>query len=140
MPLSCARVRGAGCFICENMKKRLYAIRGAVCASNTEEDIAKNVSEMCSRLFEKNKVQAEDVVSIQFTLTPDLDALNPAAALRSGSSGIDVSRIPLFVSAEASVKGMMPRVIRVLITAYLPEKSEVQNVYINGAEALRPDL
>lgn len=120
--------------------KRLYAIRGAVCAENSKESISDGTVEMCSQIFEKNKIEPEDIVSVQFTLTKDLDEANPCAALRRNYKGIDVSKIPLFCSQEAYVKGSLEKVVRVLITVYLEQGSEIQNVYINGAECLRPDF
>ena len=77
---------------------------------------------------------------MHFTLTNDLDEANPCAALRREYKGIDVSKAALFCSQEAFVKGSLKKVIRLLLTAYLEEGSEVHNVYINGAEVLRPDF
>ncbi len=122
------------------MTKRIYGIRGAVCAENTPESIEKNVCKMCKVLFEKNNVESDDLVSIHFTMTADLDSMNAATALRKGDAGIDISRASLFVSQEAEIKGMMPFVIRVLVTVYLPESSSPVAVYLNGAEKLRPDF
>ena len=58
---------------------RLYGIRGATGAENTKESVTANVIEMCTKLFADNKVKAEDIVSIQFTVTSDLNVMNPAA-------------------------------------------------------------
>lgn len=120
--------------------KRLYGIRGAACAENTKKSISEATVKMCSEIFDSNKVQAEDIVSMHFTLTNDLDEANPCAALRREYKGIDVSKAALFCSQEAFVKGSLKKVIRLLLTAYLEEGSEVHNVYINGAEVLRPDF
>ncbi|MBP3366947.1 MAG: chorismate mutase [Treponema sp.] len=122
------------------MEKRLYGIRGAVCAQNTKESVLKNVGEMCRELFARNGIAAEDIVSIHFTMTPDLDCMNAAAALRSSSTGTDVSKAALFTSQEACIQGMMPGVVRVLVTSYLAEGSSPVHVYMNGAEKLRPDF
>ena len=46
--------------------------------------------------------------------------------------------MPLFCSQEPEIKGMLKKVIRVLITGYFDEKPIP--VYANGAEVLRPDL
>ncbi len=120
--------------------KRLYAIRGAACAENNADSITESTLKMCSAIFTKNKINENDIVSIQFTLTKDLDAKNPCAALRKGYSEIDISKIPLFCSQEAFIQGGLEKVIRVLITVYLEENSKIENVYINGAEVLRPDF
>lgn len=120
---------------------RLYGIRGATGAENTKETIIQNVCQMCNGIFEENNIDAENVVSIQFTITKDLNVLNPAAALRkSAESKIDVSKIPLFCSQEPEITGSPEKMIRVLVTTYLPEESEIKHIYINGGEKLRPDF
>ena len=123
-----------------SQNKRLAAFRGAVCVENTAESITENVCLMCRELFSRNKIKAEDIVSLQFTITDDITVLNPATALRRGNPGLDVSQVPLFCSQEAKIDGMMPKVIRALLTSYVDEGTERQNVYLNGAEKLRPDF
>lgn len=122
------------------MNKKLVAIRGATCSDNTPEQITQYVCEMCNQIFEKNGLNSEDIVSIQFTLTKDINVLNPATALRRGKTVIDVSEIPLFCSQEAEIAGGLDYVIRVMVTAYMNEVSKKHNVYINGGERLRPDF
>ena len=120
---------------------RLYGIRGATGAENTKESIISNVQQMCSAIFLKNKLKENNIVSIQFTITKDLTAMNPAAALRKGGDcGIDVSKVPLFCSAEPEIDGSPEKMIRVLVTSYADENTEIHHVYINGGEKLRPDL
>ncbi|MCK9169205.1 MAG: chorismate mutase [Treponema sp.] len=123
-----------------NTNIRLYGLRGAVCADNNAESIIKAVCTMCSSLFSYNIVLPENIVSIQFTITSDLTALNPAAALRKGKCGLDVSRCALFCSQEPATEHMLPKTIRVLVTTYMTEGSEPHHVYIQGAEKLRPDF
>jgi chorismate mutase len=120
--------------------EKLYAVRGAVCAENTKESIRKAVEVLCSKLFSENGISADDIVSIQFTMTQDLTALNPAAALRSCNCGIDVSQTALFCSSEPPIDGSLPRTIRVMVTAYLPQKTTVKHSYLGTAGSLRPDL
>lgn len=122
------------------MARRLYGIRGAVCCENTAEEIQSAVSEMCSRLFSENGLQGDDFVSLHFTMTSDLDALNPAAALRRSDCGDLVKEAALFCSAEAFVRGGLPRTIRLLVTAYMEEGSKPIHIYTGGAEVLRPDF
>ena len=122
------------------MKKRLCAIRGACFCENTPESILKNVGDMCRLLFSKNHLKTSDLVSIQFTMTRSLDALNAASALRKSDVGLDVSRVPLFVSQEVFTKGSPEKAIRVLITAYMKKDRIPKSVYINGAESLRADI
>lgn len=122
------------------MEKRLYGLRGATGALNTEDSIKKSVVEMCLRLFKENSLNVDDIVSIQFTITSDLTKMNPAAALRKGQNEFDVSPCALFCSQEPVIDGSPERMIRLLVTAYMPENSTLYHVYINGAEKLRPDF
>lgn len=123
------------------MEKRLAAFRGAVCVENTPESITENVCLMCRELFTRNSIKAEDIVSLQFTITNDITKLNPATALRRGDCGLDITAVPLFCSQEAFIEGGMPLVVRALLTTYVVESSaERHNVYLNGAEKLRPDF
>ncbi|MBQ6779713.1 MAG: chorismate mutase [Treponema sp.] len=122
------------------MEKRLYGLRGASGAENTRESVQKGVTELCRALFSDNALSPDDIVSVHFTLTKDLTALNPAFALRHGDVGIDVSRCALFTSQEADITGAPSGMIRVLVHAYLEEGAQPKHVYINGAEKLRPDF
>lgn len=122
------------------MEKRVCAIRGATRAENSRESILQNVESLCREIFERNTVSSEDLVSITFTQTRDLDELNPCYALRHGDVGIDVSSVALFSMNELETKGMLSRTIRVMVTAYLANPSEIFHVYKNGAEVLRPDF
>ena len=124
--------------MCQN--QRLTAFRGAVCVENKAESITENVCLMCRELFSRNNIKADDIVSLQFSITDDITVLNPATALRKGNPGLDVSQVPLFCCQEAKIEGGMPLVVRALLTAYVDEGAERRNVYLNGAEKLRPDL
>ncbi|MCR5724557.1 MAG: chorismate mutase [Treponema sp.] len=122
------------------MEKKLFGLRGASGAENTKESIQAGVVEMCRKLFAENNVRSEDIVSVHFTLTKDLNAVNPCFALRHGDVGIDVSQCALFASQEVDIQGSPECMIRVLIHAYLPSDAVVRHCYIRGAERLRPDF
>lgn len=119
----------------KEIQNRLYGIRGAICTQDTVDDIVKNTSLLYSTILKKNDISETDIVSIQFTTTPDLTKLNPAAALRKSGYASDV---PLFCSLEPVFENSLKNVIRCLILAYSQEKGK--SVYLNGAEVLRPDL
>ncbi len=114
---------------------RLYAVRGAVCCDNTEDSIGSMVPALYREILDRNGIEENDIVSILFTVTNDLVAMNPATALRRAGLAESVA---LFASAEPFVEGYLPRVIRVLVTYY--GTTAPRPVYMNGAEALRPDL
>ena len=115
------------------INKRLYGIRGAWCTENNAESICNDVAKMISSILAKNELQEDDIVSIQFSITNDLNILNPCAALRK----MDLCQnTALFCTQEAYIKGYLPKTIRVLITAYL--ETLPIHVYGGGAEVLRP--
>jgi len=114
---------------------RLYAVRGAVCCDNTKESISREIPRMYAEILARNSISEEEIVSVQFSVTGDLTAMNPATALRLAGSA---SAVPLFACAEPYVDGYLPGVVRVLVTFY--GDSAPVPVYLNGAEALRPDL
>ena len=120
------------------MKKRIYAVRGAIFAENTKDSIQEKAVKLFNAVVEKNAIKSQDIVSLHWTLTKDLDAMNPATALRLGKPAIDVSEIPLFCSQEAFIQGGRPKVIRMMLTAYLDQKPS--HIFLDGAEALRPDF
>lgn len=121
---------------------RLSAVRGAVTAENTKESIQIQTVKMVKEIIESNNLKLEDFVTIQFSLTEDLDELNPATALRLGKNELpyDLSGVPLFCTQEAYIKGGLEKVIRVLITGYFGEQNALKYVYLDGAKVLRPDI
>lgn len=120
------------------MEKRIYAVRGAIFAENTKDSIQEKAVKLFNAVVEKNGIKSQDIVSLHWTLTKDLDAMNPATALRLGKPAVDVSEIPLFCSQEAFIQGGRPKVIRMMLTAYLDQKPS--HIFLDGAEALRPDF
>ncbi|MBO7123487.1 MAG: chorismate mutase [Treponema sp.] len=120
------------------MEKRVYAARGAIFAENTKESIQEKAVKLFNAVVQKNGVQKDDVISLHWTLTKDLDAMNPATALRVGKAAFDASEIPLFCSQEAFIQGGRVGVIRMMLTAYMGQKPV--HVFLDGAEALRPDI
>ena len=117
-------------------EKRLFALRGAVMCLNDREDIKKQVTAMYDELLSKNNLGDEDIVSAIFSVTSDLDAENPATALRRAGRAENTA---LFVTQEACFQGSLERVIRLLVHCYLDVSRNAVHVYRNGAEALRPD-
>jgi len=116
--------------------KRLYALRGACQCENTQDDMCRQISLMYDELLETNNLAECDIVSVIFSVTGDLDAVNPSSALRkSGRAG----ELSLFSALEPECKNSLERTVRVIIHCYLDEVVNVNHVYRNGAEVLRPD-
>jgi chorismate mutase len=117
---------------------RVRAARGAIVVASDDQDTLLAATErLLSSLLERNAVEAEDLISVLFTVTDDLRSAFPAEAARRMGLG----RIPLMCAREIPVAGAMPSVVRVL-AHFHSDKSleEVVHVYLDGAETLRDDL
>ena len=113
-------------------------IRGAICVSANEADaILEGTRELLQRIVSANGVSVEDVASVIFTVTPDLDAAFPAQAARE----MGWLNTPLLCMQEIPVARSLPRCIRVLLhwNTDLPP-NQIQHIYVDRASALRPDL
>jgi chorismate mutase len=117
-------------------EKRLFALRGAARSLNEEGDMRKQVTALYDELLRANRLKEEDLVSVMFSVTGDLDAFNPATALRREGRAAGAA---LFVTQEAKVRGGLERTVRLLIHCYLEKGLSPVHVYRNGAEVLRPD-
>lgn len=102
-------------------------------SENSRQAIAEGTQSLLSELARRNDLRSEQVVSVFFTLTPDLNADFPAHAARS--MGWDV---PMLDMQELPVPGALPRCIRVLLHVNLDHP--VRHAYLRAARELRPDL
>ncbi len=116
----------------------MCTIRGATTVkTNTKEDILEQTAIVLQQIIEKNGLQQEDIVSILFTATNDLDAVYPAVAARQ----IGLVDAGLMCMQEMFVVGSLPQCIRVLVSIQCHKKqNEMVHVYLNEAKKLRPDL
>ena len=114
------------------------ALRGAsTCAANTSDEISEVTQELLLAMMERNGVRHDDVISVLFTTTPDLNASFPATAAR----GIGFGDVPLLCASEIDVPGAMPLTVRVLLHAYTERaRSELRHVYLRNTSSLRDDL
>ena len=114
------------------------AIRGAIQVDEDDRDaILEATAELVSAVITRNDLTTDDVISVLFTVTPDLTAEFPALAARK----LGFHAVPLMCATEIPVKGAMPRVVRLMahIETDRP-RSEIQHVYLRGAAALRMDI
>jgi chorismate mutase len=116
---------------------RLRAARGAIRVPSDDADALLGSTErLLSAVLQRNAIDAEDLVSIMFTVTEDLRSAFPAEAARRMGLG----RVPLMCAQEIPVAGSMPSIVRIL-AHFHSERSlgEVEHVYLDGAESLRDD-
>jgi len=113
------------------------AVRGATtAATNTAEDILEATEELLRTIVALNDLTVDDMVSIIFTTTTDLNATFPAVAAR----GMGLDQIPLICTHEMNVPGALPMVVRVMMHINTEKSAaEIQHVYLKGARELRPE-
>ncbi|MEO1132377.1 MAG: chorismate mutase [Cyanobacteria bacterium J06639_1] len=118
---------------------RVRAIRGATTvADNTETAIRQAVEELLDRVAAANAFDPEDIVSVTFTTTPDLDAIFPAAIARTRPGW---TYVPLLDVQQMQVPGSLSRCVRLLLHFNTPaHQHDIAHVYLRGASQLRPDL
>jgi chorismate mutase len=102
------------------------------------EEILEATRELLGAMIAANQgLEARDVASVIFTVTPDLNAAFPARAAR----GLGWSEVPLLDAQEIPVPGSLPRCIRALVHWNTDRtQREITHIYLRGAQALRPDL
>ncbi|HEY8302850.1 MAG TPA: chorismate mutase [Jatrophihabitans sp.] len=114
------------------------AIRAAIqIDGNDREQILAGASELVREMLHRNDLTNDDLISIVFTATPDLNAEFPAYAARL----MGMTDVPLLCSTEIAVPGAMPRVLRLLAHVETDRtRAEIAHPYLRGAAALRRDL
>jgi chorismate mutase len=113
-------------------------IRGAVSVeSNTRAAIDAAVRRLLTQIVVANGVSVDDIASVIFTATPDLDAAYPARTARA----LGWTHVPLLCMQEMAVAESLPRCIRVLVhwNTERPQDA-IYHVYLGEARQLRPDL
>jgi chorismate mutase len=118
--------------------KSVRAFRGATqLSADTKAEMREAVVELLQEILKANSISDDDLISILFTATPDLQSDFPAAGVRE----LGLIDLPLICAQELDVKGSLPRTIRLLIHANSSlTRSEVTHKYLRGAVVLRPDL
>jgi chorismate mutase len=112
-------------------------VRGAVTVKeNTEDAILAATRELLQVIVKRNEMQPDDIASVYFTTTMDLNATYPALAARQ----IGWGDVALLCSHEMNVPGGLEMCIRVLIHWNTTRSTkEVVHVYLREAQSLRPD-
>lgn len=116
----------------------MRAIRGAISVDkNNRNDILNATKELLQQIILVNQLEIEELVSITFSATDDLDSIYPAVVARE----IGLDKIPLLCFQEMNVKNSLRKCIRIM--TYINRDcslEEVKHVYLKKAAYLRPDL
>lgn len=116
----------------------MVAIRGANdVTANTVEAILAATTTMIESVMTANHLKDEDMISIFFSCTKDLDAVYPAVAARQ----MGIVNASLMCGQEMYVQGSLPMCVRLLmhVDKDMAQK-DVQHIYLGKAANLRPDL
>lgn len=120
------------------MDWRVRAIRGATTVSeNSVAAIREAVIELLNELETRNQLDPDEIISLTFSVTQDLDAIFPAAIARERPLWHNV---PLLDVQQMHVEGSLQKCIRFLVHVNLPShQTQVYHPYLRGAKNLRPD-
>ena len=116
----------------------MRSIRGATTVEiNGKNEILKATEEMLRVIMEENSLNIDDIISVIFTCTRDLDQVYPAVAARA----LGLTEAALMCFQELYVEGSMPMCIRATVNAEVnTPQGSVKHIYLNRAKALRPDI
>jgi chorismate mutase len=114
------------------------AIRGAIQVdANDRDSILDATAELVTAVMTRNDLTPDDVISVLFTVTPDLTAEFPALAARK----LGFHAVPLMCAMEIPVAHAMARVVRLMAHVDTDRpRADIQHVYLRGAVALRRDI
>lgn len=118
---------------------KTLAIRGATTVnSNNKDEILKESAKLIETIISKNDLNNEDIISMCFTMTKDLDAVYPAVAVREI---LNISDIPMLNFEEKYIQGSLNKCIRVMMYINTEKtRNDIKHVYLNEAKSLRKDL
>jgi chorismate mutase len=125
-------------FIVRSQAVSVRAIRGAIQVDADDRDaILEGTAELVTAVMTRNDLTPDDVISVLFTVTPDLTTEFPALAARK----LGFHAVPLMCATEIPVQGAMPRVVRLMAHVETERpRAQIQHVYLRGAAGLRLDI
>lgn len=117
----------------------IRGFRGATTVTeNNETEILEETEKLVREMISKNKIEAEDISHVFFSVTDDLNAVFPAKVSRRIEGW---KHVPVMCMKEIDVPNSLEKCIRVMLVARTNLKqADVAHVYFNEAVKLRPDL
>jgi chorismate mutase len=116
----------------------IRGIRGAtvICKDEPAEVLAATRQLLKAISAANPSLRSEDIASILFTVTDDLESAYPAKAARE----LGWNEVPMMCAREIPVPGGLTMCIRVLIHWNTDlAQMEIQHIYLGAAASLRPD-
>ena len=116
---------------------KITFIRGATTASgNSIREIEDAVVELINELISRNNLIKNDLLSIIFSSTKDLDACFPASIARKYK---ELDSVAFLDCQQMYVLNDVDYCIRIMAQVLLPPNFPVKHPYLRGASKLRPD-
>ena len=125
--------------VVRKIMEKIVSIRGAITVKeNSVKEIKEATKELVREIFKQNNLVEPNIINIIFTVTSDLDVINPATIAREE---FKISLTPMLCVQEMNIKNGLSKCIRILIQTYSElKKEEIKHVYLGKATNLRPDL
>lgn len=122
-----------------NHMEKVVSIRGAITVKeNSVKELKFSCCQLVSEIFKQNKLDKSKIINMIFTVTSDLDSVNPATVAREE---FKLDLVPMLCVQEMKVRNSLPRCIRLLVQAYSElSGEEIKHIYLGDASNLRPDL
>ena len=113
-------------------------IRGAITVpANNKESIIAVTKELLKEMVQANGIEVDDIATIIFTTTSDLNAEFPAAATRELGWP---QQLALLCTHEMDVPGSLPRCLRILMLINTEKTAEkITHIYLGEAKNLKID-
>ena len=116
---------------------KLSVIRGATTSKgNTKEEISNAVHELIEELISRNNLEANNILSIIFTVTKDLNACFPASIARKYHS---LDQVAFLDCQQMFMPDDIKFCIRLMAQVNFPSNRKLNHPYLRGASNLRPD-
>ena len=121
----------------KNSNPKLTAIRGATTAKGNKDYLIRDVViELIQELITRNHLKEEDIISITFTVTEDLNSCFPASIARKH---FNFDSVAFLDCQQMFVPNDVNFCIRLLALVYLEYDRQPINPYLNESYKLRPD-
>lgn len=117
----------------------IRGVRGAITVKqDNESEIILATERLLMQMIKENNINPDDVASVFISVTDDVTAAFPAKAVRSLEGW---TYVPVMCMKEISVTNSLTNCIRVMMHVNTTKvQHEINHIYLEGAEVLRPDL
>ena len=121
----------------KNSNPKLTAIRGATTAKGNKDYLIRDVViELIQELITLNHLKEENIISITFTVTKDLNSCFPASIARKY---FNFDSVAFLDCQQMFVPNDVDYCIRLLALVYLEYDRQPIHPYLNESSKLRPD-